>query len=200
MSALAMAFCSTTSRPWLHKIPHARRSGGAIPYNQKRLRANYRDEKRFVIEPVAITRERGLISVKTFDARAIESGELPIEFVGCSSTTDTNLAGPAKTPGVKPTPIFRARTAQIEFPRAPADRSGPQRRRLYRCSSLISGEGADWTSSSNSICNAIGRASSRSRSALCPGYRNRPGCRQTEDRRYKVGIYAEDVWAFAWTR
>ena len=62
-----------------------------IPYNQKRLRANYPDTDRFVIEPVAVTRTKGTISVKTFDAAALESGALPIEFIGCSSISDTNL-------------------------------------------------------------------------------------------------------------
>ena len=62
-----------------------------IPYNQKRLRANYPDDERFVIEPVAVTKRKGTITVKTFDAAALEAGTLPIEFIGCSSITDTNL-------------------------------------------------------------------------------------------------------------
>ncbi|TIX06047.1 MAG: FkbM family methyltransferase, partial [Mesorhizobium sp.] len=62
-----------------------------VPYNQKRLRANYPDTERFIIEPVAVTRTKGSITVHTFDAAALEAGTLPIEFIGCSSVTDTNL-------------------------------------------------------------------------------------------------------------
>src|SRR3954471_23791497 len=53
--------------PWLKRIPGARAVlVEPIPYNQKRLRRNYPDTARFVIEPVAVTRTRGTISVKTF--------------------------------------------------------------------------------------------------------------------------------------
>ena len=49
--------------PWLHRIPRARAVlVEPIPYNQKRLRANYPDEKRFVIEPVAMTGAKGTIT------------------------------------------------------------------------------------------------------------------------------------------
>ncbi|WFP60310.1 FkbM family methyltransferase [Mesorhizobium sp. WSM4904] len=78
--------------PWLHRIKGARAMlVEPIPYNQKRLRANYPDTSRFVIEPVAVTRTKGTITVHTFDAAALEAGTLPIEFIGCSSVTDTNL-------------------------------------------------------------------------------------------------------------
>ncbi|MEI9401355.1 FkbM family methyltransferase [Mesorhizobium sp. Cs1330R2N1] len=78
--------------PWLHRIPGARAMlVEPIPYNQKRLRANYPDASRFVMEPVAVTRTKGTITVHTFDAAALEAGTLPIEFIGCSSVTDTNL-------------------------------------------------------------------------------------------------------------
>src|SRR3954471_12603610 len=59
--------------PWLHRIPGARAMlVEPIPYNQKRLRANYPDASRFVIEPVAVTRTKGTITVHTFDAAALE--------------------------------------------------------------------------------------------------------------------------------
>nr|WP_288142052.1 hypothetical protein [Mesorhizobium sp.] len=78
--------------PWLHRIPHARAIlVEPIPHNQKRLRANYTDTGRFIIEPVAVTKTKGTITVHTFDAAALEAGTLPIEFIGCSSVTDTNL-------------------------------------------------------------------------------------------------------------
>ena len=45
--------------PWLHRIPNARAVlVEPIPYNQQRLRANYPDATRFVIEPLAITKAR----------------------------------------------------------------------------------------------------------------------------------------------
>lgn len=45
--------------PWLHRIPRARAVlVEPIPYNQKRLRANYPDTERFIIEPVAVTKPR----------------------------------------------------------------------------------------------------------------------------------------------
>ena len=78
--------------PWLHRISRARAVlVEPIPYNQKRLRANYPDTESFIIEPVAVTRTRGSITVHTFDAAALEAGTLPIDFIGCSSVTDTNL-------------------------------------------------------------------------------------------------------------
>ncbi|TIT83935.1 MAG: FkbM family methyltransferase, partial [Mesorhizobium sp.] len=72
--------------PWLHRIARARAVlVEPVPYNQKRLRANYPDTERFIIEPVAVTRTKGSITVHTFDAAALEAGTLPIEFIGCSS-------------------------------------------------------------------------------------------------------------------
>jgi hypothetical protein len=70
--------------PWLRKIPHAKAVlVEPVPYNQKRLRENYPDTERFIIEPVAITTDPGAIRIKTFDESAIEDGKLPLEFVGC---------------------------------------------------------------------------------------------------------------------
>ncbi len=61
--------------PWLHRIRGSRAVlVEPIPYNQKRLRANYPDTERFVIEPVAVTGTRGTITVHTFDAAALEAG------------------------------------------------------------------------------------------------------------------------------
>lgn len=78
--------------PWLKRIPGARAVlVEPVPYNREKLRANYPDESRFVIEPVAIMREPGRLNIRTFDVDALESGKLPQEFVGCSSATDTNL-------------------------------------------------------------------------------------------------------------
>src|SRR3982750_54264 len=61
--------------PWLHRIPNARAVlVEPIPYNQQRLRKNYPDTERFRIEPLAITTKPGSITVKTFDAAALEAG------------------------------------------------------------------------------------------------------------------------------
>jgi FkbM family methyltransferase len=186
--------------PWLHRIPGARAVlVEPIPYNQERLRRNYPDTGRFVIEPVAITRERGTISVKTFDAAALESGKLPIEFIGCSSVTDTNLMSGVNAWGEADANFdrFRAYLKDIEVPsetlQAVLDRNGID----YIDAFLVDCEGADWT-----VFDQLDIA------------RYRPGMIKVEigalrpveigqvlvklkTAGYKVGLYAEDVWAFA---
>jgi hypothetical protein len=70
--------------PWLHRIAGARAVlVEPIPYNQKRLRANYPDTSRFIIEPVAVTKTKGTITVHTFDAAALD------QVVGDGRADDT---------------------------------------------------------------------------------------------------------------
>lgn len=133
--------------PWLHRIPRARAMlVEPIPYNQKRLRANYPDTGRFIIEPVAVTRTRGTITVHTFDAAALEDGTLPIEFIGCSSVTDTNLMSGKNAWGEADANFnkFAPHLKDIEVPsetlQTLLDRNGI----AYIDAFLVDCEGADW--------------------------------------------------------
>jgi FkbM family methyltransferase len=133
--------------PWLKRIPRSRAVlVEPIPYNQQRLRANYPDAERFVIEPVAVTRAKGTISVRTFEPAAIESGELPIEFLGCSSTTDTNLMSGRNAWGEldqnfsRFAPHLRDIDVPSETLQTILDRNGVD----YIDAFLVDCEGADW--------------------------------------------------------
>ncbi len=186
--------------PWLLRIAGARAVlVEPIPYNQKRLRANYPDASRFVIEPVAVTRTKGSITVKTFDAAAIESGALPIEFIGCSSTTDSNLMSGKNAWGEADANFntFAPYLRDLEVPsdtlQSVLDRNGVTHIDAF----LVDCEGADWT-----VFEQLDMD------------RYRPGLIKVEigalgahdignvvvklkTAGYAVGIYAEDVWAFA---
>lgn len=186
--------------PWLHKIPNARAVlVEPIPYNQQRLRRNYPDKERFIIEPVAITREKGSISVKTFDARAIESGELPIEFVGCSSTTDTNLMsgkdawGASDENFAKFAPFLR----QIEVPserlQSVLDRNGVEHIDAF----LVDCEGADWVVFEQLDLQRYRPGLVKVEVGALPASEIGQVLVKLKTAGYKVGIYAEDIWAFA---
>src|SRR3954468_16945323 len=186
--------------PWLPRFPGSRAVRvEPIPYNQQRLRANYPDKDRFVIEPVAVTRRKGTITVKTFDAAALESGALPIEFIGCSSITDTNLMSGKNAWGEADQNFnrFAPHLKDIEVPGEPLqvllDRNGIEHIDAF----LVDCEGADWI-----VFEQLDIA------------RYRPGMIKVEvgalsaadignvlvklkTSGYRVGIYAEDVWAFA---
>lgn len=186
--------------PWLHRIPNARAVlVEPIPYNQKRLRANYPDASRFVIEPVAVTRDGGSITVKTFDAAALESGVLPIEFIGCSSTTDTNLMSGVNAWGEADANFsrFLPHLRDIEVPAATLQQVLDRNGIVHIDAFLVDCEGADWT-----VFEQLDLA------------RYRPGMVKVEigalttdeigkvlvklkTAGYSVGIQAEDVWAFA---
>lgn len=186
--------------PWLHRIPGARAVlVEPIPYNQQRLRKNYSDTSRFVIEPVAITKTKGTITVKTFDSAAIEAGTLPIEFIGCSSTTDSNLMSGKNAWGEADANFnkFAPHLRDIEVPsdtlQAVLDRNAITHIDAF----LVDCEGADWT-----VFEQLDIE------------RYRPGMIKVEigalnaeeignvvvklkTAGYAVGLYAEDVWAFA---
>lgn len=186
--------------PWLHRIAGARAVlVEPIPYNQKRLRANYPDAARFVIEPVAVTKTKGSITVKTFDAAAIEAGTLPIEFIGCSSTTDSNLMSGVNAWGEADANFnrFAPHLRDLEVPsdtlQSVLDRNGITHIDAF----LVDCEGADWTVFEQLDIN-----------------RYRPGMIKVEvgaldaeeignvivklkTAGYAVGLHAEDVWAFA---
>ncbi|MEX0407152.1 FkbM family methyltransferase [Aquibium sp. LZ166] len=186
--------------PWLKRIPGSRAVlVEPIPYNQVRLRKNYPDTERFVIEPVAVTREKGTISVKTFDAAALESGKLPMEFIGCSTTTDTNLMsgvgawGETDTHFQAYTPYLKDIEVASDTLQDVLDRNGVD----YIDAFLVDCEGADWI-----VFDQLDLDRYR------PGMiKVELGSLRPEDvgrvlvklttAGYRIGIYSEDVWAFA---
>jgi FkbM family methyltransferase len=185
--------------PWLHRIPNARAVlVEPIPHNQERLRRNYPDETRFVIEKLAVTAKPGRIGIRTFDAAALASGDLPMEFVGCSSVTDSNLMSGKDAWGVKDDNFerFDAHLTTIEVRsdtlQAVLDRNAIETIDAF----LVDCEGADWT-----VFSQLDLA------------RYRPGLIKIEigalspeeignvivklkTGGYDVGVQAEDVWAF----
>ncbi len=186
--------------PWLKRIPGSRAVlVEPIPYNQSRLRKNYPDKDRFVIEPVAVTREKGTISVKTFDSAALESGKLPMEFIGCSTTTDTNLMsgvgawGELDTHFQAYTPYLKDIEVASDTLQDVLDRNGVE----YIDAFLVDCEGADWI-----VFDQLDLDRYR------PGMiKVELGSLRPEDvgrvlvklttAGYQIGIYSEDVWAFA---
>jgi FkbM family methyltransferase len=186
--------------PWLHRIAHSRAVlVEPIPYNQTRLRHHYPDASRFVIEPVAVTREAGTITVKTFDEHAIETGALPLEFVGCSSITETNLMSGVDVWGRDDQNFsrFKEYIHQIEVKSDTLANILTRNKIDYIDAFLVDCEGADWI-----VFDQLDLA------------RYRPGLVKIEigallaeeigkvvlklqQGRYDVGFYAEDIWAFA---
>jgi FkbM family methyltransferase len=185
--------------PWLHKIPHARAVlVEPVPYNQKRLRQNYPDTERFVVEPVAVTSKPGTIRIKTFDEAAIETGKLPLEFVGCSSITQTNLMS-GKDAWGKEDSNFGKYASHLKEIDVRGDRlqSVLDRNKVeYIDAFLVDCEGADWL-----VFEQLDL--SRYRPGLI---KIEIGALDAEDignvilklkkNGYRIGLYAEDVWAF----
>ncbi len=170
-----------------------------IPYNQKRLRANYPDRDRFIIEPVAVTRSKGTIRVKTFDAAALEAGTLPIEFIGCSSITDTNLMsgknawGEADDNFAKFAPYLKDIEVASEPLQALLDRNGI----TYIDAFLVDCEGADWTVFDQLDLNRYRPGLIKVEVGALPAPEIGEVVVKLKTAGYSVGIYAEDVWAFA---
>jgi FkbM family methyltransferase len=186
--------------PWLHKIPHAKAIlVEPVPYNQKRLRENYPDAERFVIEPVAVTNEPGTIRIKTFDEAAIVDGKLPLEFVGCSSITETNLMS-GKDAWGKEDRNFDKYALHLKEIDVRGDRLQDilDRNKIqYIDAFLVDCEGADWM--------VFGQLDF---SRYKPGMiKIEIGALEAKDignvilrlktNGYRIGLYAEDVWAFA---
>jgi FkbM family methyltransferase len=186
--------------PWLHRIPKARAVlVEPIPYNQKRLRANYPDEKRFLIEPVAIAQKRGTVAIKTFDEAALVSGQLPLEFVGCSSFADTNLMS-GKTAWGETDPNFGKFAPHLREIDVPAEtlQTVLDRNDIgYIDAFVIDCEGADWLVFEQldlkryrptMIKVEIGALSAPDAGRVLLKLKLAD---------YQVGIHAEDIWAFA---
>jgi FkbM family methyltransferase len=186
--------------PWLHRIKGSKAVlVEPIPFNQKRLRQNYRDTIRFVIEPVAVTYKPGTITVKTFEEAAILSGTLPIEFVGCSSVAETNLMSGADAWGEsdanfnKYAPYLKEIEVKSDTLQSVLDRNDV----AYIDAFLVDCEGADWV-----VFDQLDLQ------------RYRPGMIKVEigaltpvdighvivklkTAGYSVGLHNEDVWGFA---
>lgn len=186
--------------PWLHRIPRSRAVlVEPIPYNQKRLRNNYPDTERFVIEPLAITRTPGTITVKTFDAKALEEGTLPIEFIGCSSITDTNLMsgknawGEADLDFQKFAPHLKDIEVRSDTLQSVLDRNGIEHIDAF----LVDCEGADWMVFDQLDLTRYRPGLIKIEVGALPAAEIGNVIVKLKGAGYHVGIYAEDVWAFA---
>ena len=186
--------------PWLHRIPGARAVlVEPIPYNQKRLRKNYPDTDRFIIEPVAVTKSKGSIRVKTFDAAALEAGTLPLEFIGCSSITDTNLMSGKNAWGEADSNFhkFATHLKDIEVPSDTLqnilDRNGVD----YIDAFLVDCEGADWAVFEQLDMKRYRPGMIKIEIGALPSCEIGDVIVKLKAAGYRVGLYAEDVWAFS---
>jgi FkbM family methyltransferase len=186
--------------PWLHRIAGSRAIlVEPIPYNQTRLRANYPDVDRFTIEPLAITSQKGSITIKTFDAAALESGALPLEFIGCSSVADTNLMSGVDVWG-KTDSNFDKFKDHIKAMDIPSDtlQSVLDRNRIeYIDAFLVDCEGADWTVFQQLDLERYRPGMIKIEIGALPAAEIGHVLLKLKTARYDVGLYAEDVWAFA---
>jgi FkbM family methyltransferase len=186
--------------PWLHRIPRARAVlVEPIPYNQQRLRANYPDTERFVIEPVAVTKRKGTITVKTFDAAALEAGTLPIEFIGCSSITDTNLMSGKNAWGEADANFnkFAPHLKDIEVPSDTLQSILDRNRIEHIDAFLVDCEGADWIVFEQLDIQRYRPGFIKVEVGALPAAEIGEVLVKLKTAGYQVGIYAEDVWAFA---
>lgn len=186
--------------PWLHRIRGSRAVlVEPIPYNQKRLRQNYPDVQRHIIEPVVVASEPGPIVIKTFDEKALEAGDLPIEFVGCSSVKDTNLISGVNAWGEED-PNFEQFISHFKKIETQAERLEAilERNHIEHIDAfLVDCEGSDWE-----VFEQLDIERWR------PGMiKVEIGAMVAEDvgntllklkrANYHVGVHGEDVWAFA---
>ncbi|MBX3569159.1 MAG: FkbM family methyltransferase [Rhizobiaceae bacterium] len=186
--------------PWLNRIPGARAVlVEPIPYNQKRLRANYPDTTRFVIEPVAVTRAKGSIRVKTFDAAALEAGTLPIEFIGCSSITDTNLMSGKNAWGEADANFnkFAPYLKDIDVPSDTLQDILDRNRVEHIDAFLVDCEGADWIVFEQLDIERYRPGMIKVEIGALPADEIGKVLVKLKTAGYSVGLYAEDVWAFA---
>ncbi len=186
--------------PWLHRIKGSRAVlVEPIPYNQERLRKNYPDTSRFVIEKLAITREPGTISVKTFDSAALEAGTLPIEFIGCSSVAETNLMSGVNAWGEndsnfqKYAPFLRDLEVPSDTLQAVLERNKVD----YIDAFLVDCEGADWTVFDQLDLTKYRPGMIKVEIGALPATEVGQVIIKLKLAGYAVGLMNEDVWAFA---
>jgi FkbM family methyltransferase len=170
-----------------------------VPHNIQRLRRNFPDASKFAIEECAIAAEAGSITMTTFSPEAITSGQLPIEFVGASSTTQNNIMGGRTSWGVTDPKFadYKPYLLEITVPALPLqavlDKHGLKRIDVI----VIDAEGADW-----SILKQLDLE--RYRPALI---KLEIGCLPPEDigaavialkrQDYDLALSGDDLWAFA---
>lgn len=186
--------------PWLYRIANARAVlVEPIPYNQKRLRENYPDEDRFVIEPVAVSRTSGSIKLKTFNPEALEAGTLPLELMGCSSATDTNLMS-GKDAWGQTDPNFGNFSKHLEeidvscsTLQEVLDRNGIE----YIDAFLVDCEGADWAVFEQLDLKRYRPGLIKVEIGALPADEIGQVLLKLKTANYAVGLFAEDVWGFA---
>lgn len=186
--------------PWLHRITGSQAVLiEPVPYNLKKLRENYPDTRRFKIEPVAVTKEPGTIRVKTFDIAALEAGTLPIEFIGCSSITDTNLMSGKNAWGQDDANYnkFAPYLQDIEVKSDTLQNILDRNRIEHIDAFLVDCEGADWMVFEQLDIDRYQPGMIKVEIGALPAEEIGKVLLKLKSAGYKVGIYAEDVWAFA---
>jgi FkbM family methyltransferase len=169
-----------------------------IPYNIERLRRNFPDTGKFIIEECAIAGDMSSIDMTTFQPEALADGKLPIEFMGASSAVQSNIMGGQSSWGV-PDPNFKkfepylttisVRAMSLQ---AVLDKHGFTRIDVM----VVDTEGADWT-----VLRQLDLERYRPRLIKIE-----IGCLTPEEigsaiiamkrRNYDVELSADDLWAF----
>tara|TARA_R110000751_G_scaffold95381_1_gene186271 strand:+ start:11054 stop:11848 length:795 start_codon:yes stop_codon:yes gene_type:complete len=186
--------------PWLHRIRNSRAVlVEPIPYNYTRLRKNYPDADRHVIEPVVITREAGSMMMRTFDETALEAGTLPMEFVGCSSVKDTNLVSGMDAWGEQD-PNFHNFTEHLKEIEVRSERletilqrNGVDHIDVF----LVDCEGADWEVFEQLDLQRWHPAMIKIEIGSLTAEDVGNTLLKLKRAKYRIGLNAEDVWAFA---
>jgi hypothetical protein len=169
-----------------------------IGYNIERLRRNFPDTGKFIIEECAIAGDMSSIDMTTFQPEALADGKLPIEFMGASSAVQSNIMGGQSSWGV-PDPNFKkfkpylttisVRAMSLQ---AVLDKHGFTRIDVM----VVDTEGADWT-----VLRQLDLERYRPRLIKIE-----IGCLTPEEigsaiiamkrRNYDVELSADDLWAF----
>jgi FkbM family methyltransferase len=170
-----------------------------IPYNIERLRRNFPDTDKFIIEECAVADDRSLIDMTTFLPEALADGKLPIEFMGASSAVQSNIMGGQNSWGVpdpnftKFEPYLTTISVRAMSLQAVLDKHGFTRIDVI----VIDTEGADWI-----VLRQLDLE--RYRPLLI---KIEIGCLAPEEigsaiiamkrRGYRVELSGDDLWAFA---
>ena len=137
--------------------------------------------------------------MKTFDAAALEAGTLPIEFIGCSSITDTNLMS-GKNAWGEADENFNKFAPHLKDIEVPSDtlQSILDRNRIEHIDAfLVDCEGADWIVFEQLDIERYRPGIIKVEVGALPAAEIGEVLVKLKTAGYQVGIYAEDVWAFA---
>nr|WP_287321574.1 FkbM family methyltransferase [Mesorhizobium sp.] len=165
--------------PWLHRMPHAR-----APYWSSRSRT---------------TRSGCAPTIPIRAAAALEAGTLPIEFIGCSSVTDTNLMsgknawGQADANFNKFAPHLRDIEVPSETLQTLLDRNGITHIDAF----LVDCEGADWIVFEQLDLERYRPGMIKVEVGALPAAEIGQVVVKLKTAGYQVGFQAEDIWAFA---